>query len=77
MLTLKEVMKYKFTSCNCEMELPLYGLRFSAYRLGNILEDTAAASLALVGHQLHPVLPLLLRLLGKVGGEPWQGLVVS
>ena len=59
------------------MELPLYSLHFSTYRLGNILEDTAAATLALVGHQLHPVLPLLLRLLGKVGCEPWQGLVVS
>ena len=59
------------------MELPLYSLHVSAYRLGNILEDTAAAALALVGHQLHPVLPLLLRLLGKVGREPWQCLVVS
>ena len=33
-----------------------------AYRLGDVLEDTPAPSLALVGHQLHAVLPLLLRL---------------
>ena len=48
-----------------------------AYRLGDVLEDTPAPSLALVGHQLHAVLPLLLRLLGEVGGKPRQGLVVS
>merc|ERR1712012_64189 len=29
--------------------------------------------LLLVGHQLHAVLPLLLRLLGEVGGKPRQG----
>ena len=55
----------------------LDSLHFFAYRLGNILEDTTTASLALVSHQLHPVLPLLLRLLRKVGRKPWQGLVVS
>ena len=60
------------------MEPPLCSnWHFFAHRFGDILEDTTATSLALVGHQLHPVLPLLLRLLGKVGGEPWQGLVVS
>ena len=48
-----------------------------AYRLGDVLEDTPAPSFALVGHQLHAVLPLLLRLLGEVGGKPRQGLVVS
>ena len=48
-----------------------------AHRLGDVLEDTPAPSLALVGHQLHAVSPLLLRLLGEVGGKPRQGLVVS
>ena len=48
-----------------------------AHRLGDVLEDTPAPSLALVGHQLHAVPPLLLRLLGEVGGKPRQGLVVS
>ena len=48
-----------------------------AHRLGDVLEDTPAPSLALVGHQLHAVLPLLLRLLGEVGGKPRQRLVVS
>ena len=48
-----------------------------AHRLGDVLEDTPAPSLALVGHQLHAVPPLLLRLLGEVGGKPRQRLVVS
>merc|ERR1711971_1114459 len=45
--------------------------------LGDLLEDTATASLALIGHQLHPMLSLLLRLLRKVSREAGQGLVVS
>merc|ERR1719397_931805 len=64
-----------------QLEGGLHGLEagapLHAHRLGNVLEDTTATSLALVGHQLHPVLPLLLRLLGKVGCKARQGLVVS
>merc|ERR1711971_529308 len=48
-----------------------------AHRLGDIPEDTATTSLALIGHQLHPILSLLLRLLRKVSRKARQGLVVS
>ena len=54
--------------CNFVMEPPLYSnWHFFGHRFGDVLEDTAATSLALVSHQLHPVLPLLFRLLPKVG----------
>merc|ERR1711936_228045 len=52
------------------------GAPLHRHRLGDVLEDTAATSLALVSHQLHPVLPLPLGLLGKVSRETGKGLVL-
>ena len=51
---------------------PLHGGGF-----GDVLEDNLAAPAGLVLHELLPVLPLLVRVLGEELCEPVEGLVVT